>query len=93
MISAARMATVEAVQFPRHDPENEDLIRDLYLKPDVRKAADRFLSSAEFAEAVKLLDSKVNERVAVDVGAGTGIASVSMLIDWIGTCLRSKTQG
>jgi ubiquinone/menaquinone biosynthesis C-methylase UbiE len=75
MSAPAKMTTVEAVQFLRKDPRNEDLIRDSYLELDVQKAADRFFSSAEFAEAVKLLDGKLNDGIVVDVGAGTGIAS------------------
>src|SRR5439155_519166 len=53
---------------------NADVVRDNYLGPDVKEAADRFRSSAEFGAVASLLGDLQGARV-VDIGAGNGMAS------------------
>lgn len=70
-----RMTTEQAVLALRADPSQADVVRDAYLGPDVRGNAERFLSSAEFAATLRLVEGGVRGRSVLDLGAGTGIAS------------------
>jgi SAM-dependent methyltransferase len=71
------MTTDEAIHQLRGDPEHADLIRWSYLGPDTAEAAQRFERSAEFREAERLVGGFGGKQV-VDLGAGTGIASVAI---------------
>jgi SAM-dependent methyltransferase len=71
------MTTEEAIEQLRRDPEYEDLIRWSYLGPDTAEAAARFENSAEFREVVSVVGGFAGKEV-LDLGAGTGIASVAM---------------
>lgn len=74
---APRMTAEQAIEQLRQDPEQEDLIRWSYLGPDTAEAVARFEASAEFAEVSSLVGG-FEGKVALDLGAGTGIASVAM---------------
>jgi SAM-dependent methyltransferase len=74
---APRMTTEQAIEQLRRDPEYEDLIRWAYLDRDTAEAASRFAASAEFQEVSSLVGGFAGKKV-VDLGAGTGIASVAM---------------
>jgi SAM-dependent methyltransferase len=74
---APRMTTEEAIRHLRRDPEYEDLIRWSYLGEDTAEAAGQFEASAEFSEVVNLVGGFEGKYV-VDLGAGTGIASVAI---------------
>lgn len=67
----------EAIRRLRADPAWAGLVRDAYLGRDVRDSADRFAGSGEWAEVLRLLDGKVAGATVVDLGAGTGIATVA----------------
>lgn len=69
------MGVEQAVRRLRADPRYAELIRDSYLEPDVFRSSKRFLASAEFAEARRLLGNLIPEGKILDCGAGTGIAS------------------
>lgn len=69
------MTLDEAILHIRRDPRFADLVRDAYLGPDVRDSADRFRSSAEFAEVDGLVGARIRGGVVLDLGAGNGIAS------------------
>jgi ubiquinone/menaquinone biosynthesis C-methylase UbiE len=71
------MTTEEAIEELRKDPEYDDLIRWSYLGPDTAEAAARFERSAEFEEAKRLLGG-LSGRIVLDLGAGTGIASLAL---------------
>lgn len=78
-ISFMRLTTEDAVLALRADPEYRDLVRDAYLGRDVLDSANRFAASAEFDEVRRLLGSRVEDATVLDVGAGTGIASIAFL--------------
>jgi ubiquinone/menaquinone biosynthesis C-methylase UbiE len=71
------MSTAEAIEYLREDPEYAELIRDSYLGPDTREASSRFESSAEFEET-KAVVGGFQGREVLDLGAGTGIASLAI---------------
>ena len=73
------MDTAAAIRHLRADPASADLIRDAYLDADVQAAADRFGDSAEWAATRELLATTlVPGCVALDLGAGNGIASAAL---------------
>lgn len=69
----------EAVRRLRADPAWADLVRDAYLGRDVEDSARRFLASAEFQEVRQLLGASLKGACVLDIGAGTGIASMAFL--------------
>jgi SAM-dependent methyltransferase len=71
------MSTAEAIEHLRIDPEYADLIRDAYLGPDTREGSARFQSSAEFEETIAVVGG-FEGREVLDLGAGTGIASLAI---------------
>ena len=71
------MTTAEAIEHLRADPEHADLIRDAYLGPHTREASSRFQHSAEFEETVRVVGG-FEGRDVLDLGAGTGIASLAI---------------
>src|SRR5207237_8734781 len=68
------MSHDDAIRFLREDPRYADVVRDNYLGPDVKEAADRFRSSAEFGAVASLLGDLQGAR-GVEIGARTGMAS------------------
>ena len=71
------MSTAEAIEHLRADPEHADLIRDSYLGLDTREASSRFHHSAEFEETMDVVGG-FEGRDVLDLGAGTGIASLAI---------------
>ena len=71
------MTTDQAIEHLRADPEHADLIRDSYLGPDTREASSRFEHSAEFEETIDVVGG-FEGREVLDLGAGTGIASLAI---------------
>ncbi len=71
------MSTAEAIEHLREDPEYADLIRDSYLGADTREASARFERSTEFEET-KAVVSGFEGRQVLDLGAGSGIASLAI---------------
>jgi SAM-dependent methyltransferase len=69
----------DAVRQLRNDPAYAELVRDAYLGRDVEDSAQRFLQSAEFVEVRRLLGASLEGAEVLDVGAGTGIASLALL--------------
>ena len=67
----------EAVLRLRADPAFAGLVRDAYLGRDVQDSARRFAESAEWAEVMQRLHGRIDAATVVDLGAGTGIASVA----------------
>lgn len=67
----------ESVHWIREQPDLEQTVKDCYLDEDIIAAAQRFASSEEFAEIVKLL--KLNRTgkpwKILDIGCGNGIVS------------------
>lgn len=72
------MTIDEAILRLRSDPQYADLVRDSYLDEDVRESSERFRTSAEFAEVRALLENRLRGGKALDLGAGTGIASAAL---------------
>lgn len=75
--AGARLTTEQAILRLRADPGCADVIRDGYLGADVRENAERFLASGEFAAVRDLVGPRLRGARVLDVGAGTGIASVA----------------
>lgn len=71
------MSMDEAVRCLRSDTSNAELVRDGYLGRDVRDSARRFAESEEWREVLRLLDGRVQGAIVLDLGAGTGLASVA----------------
>ena len=65
----------EAIDRLRADPANAELIRDMYIGPDVVEEARRFEASAEWAETRRLLGDRMVAARVIDLGAGSGMAS------------------
>lgn len=68
----------DAIRRIRSSPQYSNLIRDTYLDADVREAARRFGVSAEFSEIRSLLGDRLRNAIVLDLGAGSGIASVAL---------------
>lgn len=73
------MSIDDAIRTLRRDPQYASLVHYAYFDEDPRQAADRFMASAEFAEVLSLLGTRVTGAVVVDIGAGTGIASAAFV--------------
>lgn len=71
------MSIDDAVRRLRADPAAADLVRDAYLGADIADSARRFEASGEFQEVRRLLGDTLQDAVVVDLGAGSGIASVA----------------
>lgn len=71
------MTTEAAIRLLRQEPQWQPLIHDAYLGPDLDEAAHRFGGSAEFHSAIQLLGGSVRGREILDLGAGSGIASIA----------------
>lgn len=67
----------EAVDILRNDPKHIELIRDSYLDKDTLIAANRFMLSDEFNEVLNELNLNIENKVVLDLGAGSGIAAYS----------------
>ncbi len=71
------MSVHEAVRYVRAQPGYSELVRDAYLGEDLFEAAERFRVSAEFSEVSRRIGTEVNDAVILDLGAGTGMASLA----------------
>jgi SAM-dependent methyltransferase len=67
----------EAIRSLRQDPRYADLVRDAYLGRDVADSVRRFDASAEFQAVRAILGDRLGGATVLDLGAGTGIASVA----------------
>ncbi len=66
----------QAVEILRNDPQHQKLIYDSYLTSDIEDNCQRFYSSTEFTEVLKLIRKLLPEAQSVlDLPAGNGIAS------------------
>jgi SAM-dependent methyltransferase len=52
-------------------------VRDTYLDCDPDEASDRLVASAEFVETIRLLGGSIRDAVILDLGAGSGVASLA----------------
>lgn len=66
----------EAVEWLRGQPDHASLVRDAYYDDPLLDAANRYLSSGEWAAVRQLLPASRGN--ALDVGAGRGIASYAL---------------
>jgi len=71
------MTTDQAIRRLRADPQCADLVRDAYLGQDVADSARRFLESGEWAEVKRILGPRLKAAAVLDLGAGSGIASLA----------------
>ena len=75
----ASLSTDDAIRRLRTDPASAELVRDAYLGRDVGDSGRRFAESAEFQELRALLGQELTGACVLDVGAGTGIASLAFV--------------
>ena len=69
------ISTEDAIKLMRADPRYAALIRDTFLDVDASAASARFEASGEWTAVRALLGPAIAGAVAVDLGAGNGIAS------------------
>ena len=82
------MTWEDAVRWYRDQPGNEAEVRDNYFDLPVRRAAERYASSEEFAEVLRLLGNGLQRRI-LEPGAGNGIASFALAKNgWLVTALE-----
>lgn len=80
LVNPPRFPSVDdAVRWMRDQPDLAHLVRDAYLGEDVGDSARRFAASAEFGAVRALLGARLAGARVVDLGAGTGIASMAFL--------------
>jgi ubiquinone/menaquinone biosynthesis C-methylase UbiE len=70
----------EAIRSLRQDPRYADLVRDAYLGRDVADSFRRFEASDEFQAVCAILGDRLRGATILDLGAGTGIASLAFSI-------------
>jgi SAM-dependent methyltransferase len=88
MTEDPKLSWEDAVRWYRSQPGNEIEIRNNYFDLPVRRAAERFAASEEFAEVLRLL-GKGQGRQMLDLGAGNGIASYALARNgWAVTALE-----
>lgn len=71
------MTWEEAVRWYRDQPGNEAEVRNNYFDLPVQQAAERYASSQEFVEVLRLLGPGKGKQL-LDLGAGNGIASFAL---------------
>lgn len=64
----------EAVNWLRHQPDQQDLVKACYYDDPLEQAAVRYAESEEWNAVIRLLDRKAPSSV-LDIGAGRGISS------------------
>ena len=75
------MTWEETIQFARATPQYKDLIEQSYLQEDLILNVKRFSGSDEFLETLKLINEYAPAaKQIVDLGAGNGVASVSLAL-------------
>lgn len=73
----------ETIIHARETDEYRQLIEDAYLSEDLMQNAEKFMSSEEFAETLRLINTYYPKRAEnntitiMDLGAGNGISSVA----------------
>lgn len=77
MTKQAMTSWEEAVRWFRAQANNEGPVRDNYFDLPVQQAAERYTRSEEFAEVLRLLGVG-RGRSVLDLGAGSGIASLAL---------------
>jgi len=66
----------EAIEILRRDPQHRGLVYDAYLTANLSDNCQRFASSDEFNETLKLIQAyRPNARNVLDIPAGNGIAT------------------
>jgi SAM-dependent methyltransferase len=71
------MSLDDAVRYMRRTPGYQDLVEEAYLDEDPLTALDRFRHSVELDETVRLLGGDPGAWRVLDLGAGTGMASMA----------------
>jgi len=68
----------ETIRFIRTDPAYKDVVEYSYLDADLALNVERFRSSEEFAETLKMIDAFApGAKTLLDIGAGNGISAVA----------------
>ncbi len=72
------MTSHDAIVSMSQDPQWAGLLRDCYVTGDMLDNAKRFAASQEWLELLRLMGPGLKGGIAVDIGAGNGIASWAM---------------
>lgn len=78
-MNAKAMTWADAVLWLRAQPDRQDLVRDAYYDDPLEAAAERYWRSEEWREVRQYLGEM--RGLALDVGAGRGIASFALAKD------------
>lgn len=71
------MSFEQAVLLLRSQPDKQQLLYDSFLDADIEGGGQRFVASDEFEGILGFVGQRVGGGTVVDVGAGTGIASLA----------------
>jgi ubiquinone/menaquinone biosynthesis C-methylase UbiE len=75
------MTWEETIRFIRSQPEYKNLVTESYLDENLELNAERFQSSAEFIETLRIVKSYAPDaKNILDIGAGNGISSVAFAL-------------
>jgi 2-polyprenyl-3-methyl-5-hydroxy-6-metoxy-1,4-benzoquinol methylase len=71
----------ETIKFIRTRPEYADLVEKAYFEEDLRLNVERFKSSEEFIETLRLLKENLPQaKTILDIGSGNGISAIAFAL-------------
>lgn len=71
----------ETIRHIRKDPAYKELVEYSYLDEDLTLNVERFKSSQEFSETIKLIDKYApNAKTLLDIGSGNGISAIAFAL-------------
>ena len=71
----------ETIKFIRTKPEYADLVEKAYFEEDLRLNVERFKSSEEFIETLRVLKENLPQaKTILDIGSGNGISAIAFAL-------------
>lgn len=88
-----KMTWEEAVQQLISQDDQRELVLACYYDSPIEECAERFYNSSEWQETLRYIPNGITKGVALDIGAGRGIASYALAKDgWKVTSLEPDTS-